>query len=119
MFLPRGDNCQLPGQQIRVAIRLAAWINSQRFIRPGDIVRSSKDYLQSFLEDEPEDLIHADENGEVQADSEAQRIVFDWNGRNKRLSHETWSSRQTRTQKSYYRSSVSFKTEENFIWKLT
>ncbi len=81
----RGDNCQVPGHRVKVTdqewlLQLTKQLHKTRAIATGGIL---KDYLK-VLEDEPEDLIHADENGEVPADSESPRVVFDWNGKNKR-----------------------------------
>lgn len=81
----RGDNCQMPGQRVKITdqdwlVQLTKQLHKTRAIATGGIL---KDYLK-VLEDEPEGLIHADENGEVQADSESPRVAFDWNGKNKR-----------------------------------
>lgn len=81
----RGDNCQILGQRVKVTdqdwlLQLTKQLHKTRAIATGGIL---KDYLK-VLEDEPEDLIHADENGEVQPDSESPRVAFDWNGKNKR-----------------------------------
>jgi hypothetical protein len=81
----RGDNCQLPGQRVRISdqdwlVELTTQLHKTRAIATGGILR---DYLK-VLENEPEDLIHGDESGETQADSESPRIGFDWNSRNKR-----------------------------------
>ncbi len=81
----RGDNCQIPGQQVRMTdqdwlVELTKQLHKTRAIATGGIL---KDYLK-VLEDEPEDLIHVDENGEVPADSESPRVAFDWNSKNKR-----------------------------------
>ncbi len=81
----KGDNCQVPGQRVKVTdqdwlLQLTKQLHKTRAIATGGIL---KDYLK-VLEDEPEDLIHADENGEVQPDTESPRVVFDWNSKNKR-----------------------------------
>jgi hypothetical protein len=81
----KGDNCQIPGQRVRVTdqdwlLQLTKQLHKTRAIATGGILR---DYLK-VLESEPEDLIHADENGEVQADTESPRVGFGWNGKNKR-----------------------------------
>jgi plasmid rolling circle replication initiator protein Rep len=81
----KGDNCQIPGQRVRVTdqdwlLQLTKQLHKTRAIATGGIL---KDYLK-VLEDEPEDLIHADENGEVQSDTESPRVGFDWNGKSKR-----------------------------------
>lgn len=81
----RGDDCQLPGQRVKVTdqewlLELTKQLHRTRAIATGGIL---KEYLK-VLEDEPEDLIHADENGEVEADIESPRVMFDWNGRNQR-----------------------------------
>lgn len=81
----RGDNCQVPGQRVRVTdqewlLELTKQLHRTRAIATGGIL---KEYLK-VLEDEPEDLIHADENGEVEADTESARVMFDWNGKNRR-----------------------------------
>ncbi len=81
----RGDNHQKLGQQVTISdqdwlIGLTEQLHKTRAIATGGIL---KDFLK-VLENEPEDLIHVDENGEVQTDSESPRVAFDWNGENKR-----------------------------------
>lgn len=81
----RGDNCQIPGQRVKVTdqdwlLQLTEQLHKTRAIATGGIL---KDCLR-VLENEPEDLIHVDENGEIQADSQSPRVGFDWNSRNKR-----------------------------------
>ncbi len=75
----RGDNGQQPGQRVRVSdqdwlIGLTEQLHKTRAIATGGIL---KDYLK-VLEDEPEDLIHADENGETEADENTPRVAFNW-----------------------------------------
>jgi hypothetical protein len=81
----RGDKCQMPGQRVKVTdqdwlLQLTKQLHKTRAIATGGIL---KDYLK-VLEGEPEDLIHADENGEVEADTESPRVGFQWNRKNKR-----------------------------------
>jgi hypothetical protein len=75
----RGDNCQQPGQRVRISdqdwlIELTTQLHKTRAIATGGIL---KDYLK-VLDDEPEDLIHVDEHGETQADEESPRVTFGW-----------------------------------------
>jgi plasmid rolling circle replication initiator protein Rep len=81
----RGDNCQQPGQRVRMSdqdwlLELTIQLLKTRAIATGGIL---KDYLK-VLEDEPKDLIHADENGETQADEESPRVAFGWREQAKR-----------------------------------
>jgi hypothetical protein len=83
----RGDNCQQPGQRVSVndqnwLLELTSQLHNTRAIATGGIL---KDYLK-VLEDEPEDLIHADENGETEADEESPRVAFNWREQAKRYS---------------------------------
>jgi hypothetical protein len=55
-------------------IELTTQLHKTRAIATGGVL---KDYLK-VLEDEPEDLIHVDENGETQADEESPRVAFGW-----------------------------------------
>lgn len=76
----RGDNCQQPGQRVRVndqdwLVGLTEQLHKTRAIATGGIL---KDFLK-VLEDDPEDLIHVDENGLTESDSESPRVGFDWN----------------------------------------
>lgn len=86
----RGDNCQQPGQRVRMTdqewlIQLTTQLHKTRAIATGGIL---KDYLK-VLEDEPEDLIHVDENGETQADEESPRVAFGWREQAKRYAMES------------------------------
>ncbi len=80
----RGDNCQIPGQRVKVTdqdwlLQLTKQLHKTRAIATGGVL---KDYLK-VLEDEPVDLIHADENGKVEADTESPRVGFQWNRKKK------------------------------------
>ncbi len=81
----RGDNRQIPGQRVGMSdvdwlLELTSQIHKTRAIATGGVL---KDCLR-VLEEEPKSLIHVDENGEAQTDSESPKTVFDWNSKNKR-----------------------------------
>ena len=59
---------------------LTSQLYKTRAIATGGIL---KQYLKE-LEQEPEDLIHADENGLTSADDESPRLAFGWREKTKR-----------------------------------
>ncbi len=78
----KGNNCQKLGQKVRATdqdwlVELTTQLHKTRALATGGVL---KDYLK-VLENEPEDLIHADELGEVEADSESPRIDFNWSSK--------------------------------------
>lgn len=89
----RGDNCHQPGERVRVSdqdwlLELTKQLHKTRAIATGGIL---KDYLK-VLENEPEDLIHVDENGETQTDEESPRVSFNWRGQVKRYAMKSEAS---------------------------
>lgn len=64
---------------------LTEQLHKTRAIATGGVL---KQYLK-LLEDEPEDLIHVDENGLTEADPESPRILFGWRERARRYAMES------------------------------
>ena len=92
----KGDNCQKPGQRVRMTdqdwlVELTSQLHKTRAIATGGLL---KDYLK-VLETEPEDLIHVDENAETMTDKESPRIDFNWNGKKKRYQMQDLPTEQT------------------------
>lgn len=61
-------------------VRLTTQLHKTRAIATGGIL---KDYLKC-LEDDPHDLIHVDENGLTESDSDSPTVAFGWRERAKR-----------------------------------
>lgn len=60
-------------------VELSNQMHKLRAIAPGGIL---KEYLKE-LEQEPEDLIHVDEDGEQQPDNQSPQVLFSWNSTSK------------------------------------
>lgn len=56
-------------------VGLTEQLHKTRAIATGGVL---KDYLK-ILEEDPEDLIHVDENGLTETDDDSPRVAFDWN----------------------------------------
>lgn len=66
-------------------LELTKQLHKTRAIATGGVL---KDYLK-LLEEEPEDLIHVDEPGLTEADSESPRVVFGWRERARHYAMES------------------------------
>lgn len=89
----RGDKRQQLEQSINISdqdwlVKLTNQLHKTKAIVTGGIL---KEYFK-VLEDEPEDLIHVDEYGEIQADEDSPRIPFDWSSKIKRYQHKSEAS---------------------------
>jgi len=65
-------------------IELTSQLHKARLIATGGLLR---EYLKE-LEEDPEDLIHADEDGEHEPDNESPRLMFGWKERTKKYRME-------------------------------
>lgn len=66
-------------------VELTKQLHKTRAIATGGVLKT---YLKA-LEDEPEDLIHVDENGLAEADPESSRVTFGWRERARRYAMES------------------------------
>lgn len=85
----RGDNCQLPGQRVRVTdqewlIELTRQMHKTRAIATGGILKDYLKVLEDERDSEWDDLVHINEDGEYAHDSESPRVRFNWEGQQKR-----------------------------------
>lgn len=87
----RGDNCQLPGQPVRMTdqewlVEFTAQMHKTRKVATGGIFKEYLKVLEDERADDKEDLIHIDEDGTTESDPNSPRMDSHWNGKAKRYS---------------------------------
>lgn len=80
-----GNNCQAPGQPVRMTdqewlVGLITQLIGTRGIATGGAIK----YFFKHLENEPEDLVHVDENGESGVNEDVPKVATTWRGALKR-----------------------------------
>ncbi len=85
----RGDNCQQPGERVRMTdqewlIELTRQMHKTRAIATGGILKDYLKVLEDERANEKDDLIHINEDGEYERDAESPRVRFGWGSQEKR-----------------------------------